>query len=97
MNPFSPMATTYTLAASTSNAQVAIPGSAPAVRVFNSTSVVVFIQFNMTSGVVASVASSLPIAPGAVEVFAIAPNTAYVSAITAAGAGDVYITRGDGL
>jgi hypothetical protein len=64
------------------------------VRLYNSTAVVVFVQFG-TSGTTATT-SHMPIPPGGVEVFQIGPSVTSVAAITSSGSGTLYATTGYG-
>lgn len=61
------------------------------VRVYNSSSVIVFINFGA-----AATTSKMPIPPGVVEVFQISPNTTTIQAITSAGSGTLFATTGVG-
>jgi hypothetical protein len=64
------------------------------VRVYNSASVTVFIQFG--SSTVAATTSHMPVPPGAVEVFQVGPSVTTISAITSSGSGTLYATTGRG-
>lgn len=76
---------------STNNAQRQI-------RVSNTAAVWAYVNFGILGSVVAAtVAASLPIAPGAVEVFTVANEVNAASVILASGTGNVIFTRGVGL
>lgn len=67
-----------------------------AVRVFNSGTVVVFIEFSSTGGPVAATSTlSMPIAPGGSDLFEKGMND-IVTAITGSGTATIYFTPGDG-
>lgn len=87
-------AATVNLAAGTvsSNVALAITGQ---FRVFNSGSVVVFINVCPTNTCAASISTGLPIAPGTIEVFTAVGQ--YVAGITASGSATIYLTHGAGI
>lgn len=64
------------------------------VRVHNSTSVIVFIQFGISSG--SATTSHMPIAPGGVEIFSIGSSITHIHGITAGSTGTLYATTGVG-
>jgi hypothetical protein len=72
---------------------VTSPPGNMSVRVYNATSVVVFVKFG-TSAVTAAT-TDMPIPPGGVEIFAVSAAT-YIAGITAAGTGTLYATPGMG-
>jgi hypothetical protein len=88
--PFAPGGPTVSLAATgtTGSVQVQASASSTAMRVYNSGSVAVFLACGV-SGVVATVAAGMPIAPGTVEV--IGCNQTYVAGITGGTAATVYV------
>ncbi len=96
---FAPQGTTKNITAATVSSNVALsvldvaPNSRN-VRVFNSTSVIVFIEFGTSSSVAAVVATSMPIPPGGVETFNAPGEVTYVAGITGAGGGTCYFTEG---
>jgi hypothetical protein len=95
---FTPTGTTKNLAVTASTGRVALPvfaNQSRSVRVFNSGSVVVFIEFG-TVATDAAVATSMPIGPGATEWFEIGGAVTYVAGITASGTATVYFTEGMG-
>lgn len=65
------------------------------IRVYNSGLVPVFIKIGTSP--TATVAASMPIAPGSVELFGIGSADSAVSAITASGTATIYITTGRGV
>jgi hypothetical protein len=68
------------------------------VRVCNTTAVWAYINFGVLNSVAAAtVASSIPIAPGSVEVFTIDPTSNAATVILASGTGNVIFTRGEGI
>lgn len=94
--PFAPGGPTVSLAATgtTGSVQVQTSASNTAMRVYNSGAVAVFVACGV-SGVIATLAAGMPIAPGTVEV--IGCNQTYVAGITAGTAATVYLTPGNGL
>ena len=90
-------AATVTLSATgtTSRVQIqsAVPG-APNARLYNSGTVVVFVNCGDVT-VVATTAAGLPVAPGSVEVLG-CQNT-HIAGITASGSATLYVTPGPGL
>lgn len=99
---FRPISSTVNIAAGTTTGNVAITSSgtpSPAtseVRFYNSGTVPVFVNFG-GSGVTATLAAGMPIAPGATEAFGMEASQTHVAAITASGTATLYITTGDGL
>lgn len=90
-------AATVPLAATATSGRVQIRAAATGtqnVRVYNAGTVAVFVECG-TVTVVATVAASLPIAPGTVEI--IGCNQTYVAGITASGTATLYVTPGTGL
>jgi ethanolamine transporter EutH len=70
------------------------------IRVANQTSAWAFMNFGVFGNITAAtVAASLPVAPGAVEVFTVDKEVSGASVILAAGGttGNVTFTRGEGL
>ena len=68
------------------------------VRVYNAGTQVAFVAFGSTSAVTAATATSMPVPPGAVEVFTVPFNTQYIAAISAnANSGALYATPGEGV
>lgn len=98
VNAFQPNGSTVSLTAGTSTGSVALTGggSGSNVRVYNSGTVVAFVNFG-TSTVTAAVASGMPIAPGAVEMFTLPQSVTHAAAITAAGTPVLYFTTGQGI
>lgn len=64
------------------------------VRIYNSTAVIVFIQFGTSA--TAATTSHMPIPPGATEMFQLGPSVTTISAITSGGTGTLYATTGMG-
>lgn len=94
---FRPVAgATVNIAAGTTTASVAVNTGKTSkhIRVVNTGSVTVFVEFG-ESGVTASLATSIPILAGSAEIFG-CPDE-YVAAITASGTGTVYFTPGEGM
>ena len=94
--PFAPGGATVSLAATgtTGSVQVQSGPNNTAVRVYNAGSVAVFLACGV-SGVVATLAAGMPIAPGTVEI--VGCNQTYVAGITAGTAATVYLTPGNGI
>lgn len=68
------------------------------VRIYNGAAVPAYINIGAVASIAAAtVANSMPIAPGAVEVITINPNADTFSIILASGTGNVTITLGEGL
>lgn len=97
-------AATVNIAATTSSSRVQVLTSGViqstngthVVRVYNTGSVPVFIEFG-NSTVTASTTADAPIAPGSVEPFHVYPYETHVAAITASGSATVYFSPGEGL
>lgn len=98
--PFSGDSTT-SVAAGTASGSVfigtaSLPGNI-SVRVHNnSTGNTAFWTFSTTSTLTATTTGSIPVPPGAIEVYNI-DQAAYVAAITGSGTASVYFTKGYGL
>jgi hypothetical protein len=90
------VAGTVTLAATTTTSRVAIATiAAPGEwRIYNAGAVAAFIVDGDVA-VVATTATGLPIAPGAVEVLTLSGT--HIAGITASGSATVYFTPGDGF
>lgn len=97
-NPFSALSdTTAVISGTTTSAAASLPGTAgggQSVRVFNSGTTIAFVRWAATSPT--AVATDIPIAPGATEVFSLPVDAAFVAAILASGTGSIYFTRGAG-
>ena len=98
--PFRPAAqSTVTVAATTTSGSTRVAYSAftapQTVRIYapSANSGDVFLTYG-DNAITASASTSLPIAPGNVEVLTLAGG--YVAAIMASGTGTIYITPGDG-
>ena len=97
MNPFSPCGDTSSVTAGTTgNDRAAIAAGGKVARVYNAGAAVAYIKFG-NSAVTAALATGLPVAPGSVELFSIAPNTTHMAAIVASGTGVVFVTPGGGI
>ena len=94
--PFLASANTVTLAVTGATARTAITVDSynNAVRLYNSGTVAVFIACGGAT-VVAATATSLPVAPGTVEVLGC--QGGYLAAITGGTAATLYITAGSGI
>ena len=84
---------TVSLSVSSSTASVSLGTQARTVRVYNATTVTVFVKFGIDSATATT--SDLPVAPGLVECFD-ARKCVYAAGITASGSGTVYFTVGEG-
>jgi hypothetical protein len=92
---FSPSGPTVTLAVTGTTARVQVQASSGVnIRIFNSGTVPVFIVCG-DSGSVATLATSMPVAPGTVEI--IGCGQSYIAGISAGTAATVYLTPGNGL
>lgn len=97
-------ATTTNLSASSSSSRVEVMPTATrnatdnilTVRVYNSGTVIVFIEFG-DSTITATTTTSMPIPPGWSEPFRIHPNQTYCAGITSSGTATVYFTVGEGM
>jgi hypothetical protein len=100
MELFSPVGTNTTaVSCSTSSANGALnlPSATyggASVRLYNSGSVTVFVQFGNSS--VAATTSHMPIPAGAAESFQIGPGVTHVAGITASSTATLYATPGCG-
>lgn len=99
VNAFQPNGSTVNLALSTSTGNVALPGvgNGANVRVYNAGTTAGFITFGTASTVTAALATSMPIPPGAVEMFTLPAGITYVAGISASGAPTLYFTTGQGI
>jgi len=90
-------AATVTLAATAASGRVQIrsaAGGTQHVRIYNAGSVAVFIECG-TVAVVATVAASLPVAPGSVEILGC--GATHIAGITGTGTATLYVTPGTGI
>jgi hypothetical protein len=101
---FAPSAPASTAVSSTTTTTSAIaltlPSPAPrnmVVRVFNGGTTPVFINFGTSSGVTATLTTSIPIAAAGVSAFVVPEGTTHVATIIAAGTASVYFTVGEGI
>jgi len=94
--PFMAGGPTVTLAVTgtTASVQVQATSASPAIRIYNAGTVPVFLNCGV-SGVTATIAAGLPIAPGTVEV--IGSGQTYCAGISGGTAATVYLTPGAGL
>ena len=72
-------------------------GTGYQVRLYNNSTSTAFVAFGSSSSVVASLTTSLPMAPNSVEVFTVPYQTNYVAVIAAAAGGTLYATVGEGM
>lgn len=84
-----------TVTATTASAAASLGSRPTAVRVYNASAQTVFIEFG-NSAVTATVAASIPVPAGAVEVFEKGEAT-HVATIVAATTGVLYFTPGTGV
>lgn len=102
MKPFTPRSVgTKSITVTASSQRVALTECQGTidVRIYNSDTQTVFIEFG-GSGVAAAAASGVPIAPGAIEVLQarVSAGTLYAAAIgTAANSKNIYFTPGSGI
>ena len=97
INNFTPLATTSVSVSGTHAEGTLTTPTAPvntSVRVYNATTVTVFIKFGVAG--IAAATTDTPIPAGAVEVFDIGPNITTISGITAGTSGTLYATTGMG-
>lgn len=97
---FTPIASA-TLAASGTSSRVALPGTVRglqerSVRLLSQGPDLVFVAFG-SSTVTATVAGSVPVPAGLVEVFDAPPGVTHVAAITEGGAAVLRLTIGEGM
>jgi hypothetical protein len=99
MSPFRPdAAKTRSISVSSSSQRVAVtfdPGS-DCVRVRNAGTAEAFIEVGDDS-VTAAVATAMPIAAGAIEVFSVPSGTTHIAAIAVGSTGTIYFTPGSGV
>jgi hypothetical protein len=89
-----------TLAATAASQAIQLPGngSTQQIRVANQSAAWASINFGVFGATpAATVATGLPVAPGAVEVFGVASEVCGATCILASGTGSVTFTRGSGL
>jgi hypothetical protein len=67
------------------------------VRVYNDGSQTVWIKFSTSSTAAATLANSVPVGPGVVEVYSVQYGPIYAAAIAAGSTGKVYFTKGIGI
>jgi hypothetical protein len=94
--PFQPdVGKTVTLSVTTSSTPGTIQCPFGQIRVYNAGTVAVFFRAGVGAQT-AVVANDMPIAPGTVEAFTVAPDTTGVAAICESGSASVYVTPGCG-
>lgn len=93
---FMPGAATVNLAAGVTSGNIALEPNASAVRVMNTGAGLAHIHFGYDNTVVATTATSMPLAAGATEVFT-KGAASYVAAITPSGSATLYFTAGEGI
>ncbi len=101
VQPFRAIGDTVSNAFSTGNEVLALTVPANtvhgySVRVYNSGTDTLFINFGTSSAVVAALATSMPIPGSTVETFTLDNNITHVAGISAAGTPTVYFTSGGG-
>lgn len=92
---FMPTNATRTINATVTPQRAVLPGVARHARVYNAAPVIAFFRFG-ANDMDASVSTSMPLGPGAVEVFRVPATAGYVSVVLASGTGTVYVTPGEG-
>lgn len=93
---FSPEGDNVTVAASTTTASGALPGTrGNQIRVYNSTAGIAFCRW--TVGASSAVATDTFVSPGGTEIFSMSPFADTFSVILSTGTGNVYAQRGFGL
>jgi len=92
--PFRPSGT-VTLSASTTSANITLPGAGEAVLVYNAAAATAFFRFG-TDGTVAASTADTPLPPGGRMLVHAGNYAKTAAAVLAAGTGAVYFTRGDG-
>ena len=94
--PYGSNTTAVSVSGTTASGALNLPSATmgSTVRVYNGTSVVVFIQFGDST--VTATTANMPIPAGGVEVFAIGSAITYIAGITASGTGTLYATTGRG-
>lgn len=100
---FAPFAgSTVTVTCSTTSnrtAKAALPAGSTGpheIRLYNEGTVTVFVEFG-DSTVVATLANSMPIAPGTAECFQLQVSQTHVAGIVASGTANLYATTGLGV
>lgn len=88
---------TVNLTAGTTTGSIALSGvgTGGTVRVLNTGTVTVFINFG-TSAVTATLAAGIPIPPNVPEAFCVGASITHMAAITASGTAVTYATTGQG-
>lgn len=101
MKPFTPGAVTAKVTAATTSAEgkVADGVGIKQLRLHNAGTVTAFLAFGKDNTVDATLAAAMPLPSGAVEVISFQPdgNAIWLSAITASGTADIYVTPGQGI
>jgi len=92
--PFTPSATTQSIAATTTSASATVIANQPCVRVYNVGPSIAFVRF--TAGASTALVTDMPVAAGAIELFT-KGDADTVSAITASGTATIYLTVGEGV
>lgn len=95
---FQPVSPTVnlTVIASSANVRVTRPNTGTqTVRLHNSGTNIIFVEFGTTNAVVATVAGSFPLLPNSVETFTMKNDLSWVAAIAGATGNTLYITSGD--
>lgn len=95
---FQPASPTVNVAVTAASANVLITRpnmGTQTVRLHNSGTNTVFVEFGKTSAVTASLTTSIPLLPNSVETFTIMNDQGYVAAIAGGSGNTLYITTGD--
>lgn len=93
---FAPRGDTAHITVAATTASVALKAGGPQQRVMNNGSATAWIVFG-SSTIEADGSTSMPIAPGAIEVLTPPPAATHVAAIAAGATGLIYFTPGVGL
>jgi hypothetical protein len=93
ISPFNPE-TTVSIAATTSSAMVAIPGTGPTILVYNAAAAIGFLRLG--TGTLTASATDFPVPSGAQMLLSVSPAVTAAAAILSSGSGTIYVTRGTG-
>lgn len=98
LRTFRPLAATQNAAPGLAAATLTLTGrvGSQAARIYNKGTSVVYIDFT-TGANTAAVATSMPLAAGAVEVFTLQQDVTTISHIADAAGNTLYVTLGEGL
>jgi DNA-binding beta-propeller fold protein YncE len=93
VSPFNPEAT-VSIAATTTSATAAIPGTGPTLLVFNSTAATAFLRLG--TGTLTARVTDFPVPSGAQMLLSVSPTVTAAAVILSSGSGTVYVSRGTG-